>query len=434
MPETKSRRRRLDTLRWNDLSEPHPGLWLDRYVAIHDKKNFTPEEQRNPPEIKSIALEHLSNFQVQANGFYGKALARWILSFLSPRTGLSAALVKANSRVVLDLGAESVLETAIRLQRPYGMPMLPGSALKGLLSHYVKHRLGGWRKEWGDHSRADITSVKIDDKEIPIPVDAQINRSWLPSPEHWWKAEEETKPQGVITLEEAIERRIVDPKDPETDYDRLFGSVNSAGGIIFHDAWYVPENTPKSPFLQDVMTVHHPDYYRSGTVPPADYDNPTPVSYLTVRPGACFLVIIEGAHSWSCLALKLLIEALNEDGIGAKTSSGYGRMEMIGIQELSLPDGLKGNLDSLINPEKEAAVAMKQQLECAWNEMFFSGKDPTFQSHYNRIAALQPGPEKKLWAATFLKMKGSQLKKDWAKKPQKASQIENLKSWAESQD
>jgi CRISPR-associated protein Cmr6 len=46
--------------------------------------------------------------------------------------------LRAASRVVVGLGAESVLETSIRLHRLYGFPIIPGSALKGLARAYAE--------------------------------------------------------------------------------------------------------------------------------------------------------------------------------------------------------------------------------------------------------------------------------------------------------
>jgi len=46
--------------------------------------------------------------------------------------------LRAASRVVVGLGAESVLETSIRLHRIYGFPIIPGSALKGLARAYAE--------------------------------------------------------------------------------------------------------------------------------------------------------------------------------------------------------------------------------------------------------------------------------------------------------
>lgn len=46
--------------------------------------------------------------------------------------------MQAVSRVIVGLGAESVLETSIRLHRIYGFPLIPGSALKGLARSYAE--------------------------------------------------------------------------------------------------------------------------------------------------------------------------------------------------------------------------------------------------------------------------------------------------------
>ncbi len=47
-------------------------------------------------------------------------------------------ILRAESRVIVGLGAESVLETNIRLHRIYGFPIIPGGALKGLARAYAK--------------------------------------------------------------------------------------------------------------------------------------------------------------------------------------------------------------------------------------------------------------------------------------------------------
>lgn len=44
----------------------------------------------------------------------------------------------ADSRVIVGLGAESVLETSVRLHRVYGFPIIPASALKGLARSYAE--------------------------------------------------------------------------------------------------------------------------------------------------------------------------------------------------------------------------------------------------------------------------------------------------------
>ncbi|MCX7806131.1 MAG: hypothetical protein N3A38_13205, partial [Planctomycetota bacterium] len=65
-------------------------------------------------------------------------------------------------------------------------------------------------------------------------------------------------------------------------------------------------------------------------IPPTDFDDPNPVTYLSVT--GSFLVCVspdspgEQGKKWAALALQLLCEALENWGVGGKTSSGYGRM------------------------------------------------------------------------------------------------------------
>jgi CRISPR-associated protein Cmr6 len=81
------------------------------------------------------------------------------------------------------------------------------------------------------------------------------------------------------------------------------------------------------------MTVHHPDYYQGQGSPPADWDNPNPVAFLSAH--GRFLLALTGPEEWSRAALEILTEALEQDGVGAKTAAGYGRMR---VAPLALPE------------------------------------------------------------------------------------------------
>jgi len=51
--------------------------------------------------------------------------------------------VSLDWRIVIGLGGESVLETDITLHHLYGIPFIPGSALKGLTRAYVTGEIEG---------------------------------------------------------------------------------------------------------------------------------------------------------------------------------------------------------------------------------------------------------------------------------------------------
>jgi CRISPR type III-B/RAMP module RAMP protein Cmr6 len=96
------------------------------------------------------------------------------------------------------------------------------------------------------------------------------------------------------------------------------------GQCIFFDAFPL-----KSPRIElDVMTPHYPEYYSKG-LPPADWQSPIPIHFLTVGHGTPFRFLIGLPNSTDASELKiklagLLTTALEERGLGAKTAVGYG--------------------------------------------------------------------------------------------------------------
>lgn len=187
---------------------------------------------------------------------------------------------KTHGRLIIGLGNSSVLETGLTLNRLYGTPMIPGSALKGLCSHYVN-------------------ALFPQQQEKPPEKDHEKDKALI-SEEH---------------------------------KQFLFGDMGSSGKVCFHDAWITPE-TLNDAFHCDVMTPHHQDYYSSkGTVPATDFDSPVPIPFLSVS--GTFLVTLTLKKDtvaeaeilrWLEVTQTILQAALEDWGIGGKTSSGYGRL------------------------------------------------------------------------------------------------------------
>ena len=100
-----------------------------------------------------------------------------------------------------------------------------------------------------------------------------------------------------------------------------------AGMLVFMDA--LPSTWPTMKL--DIINCHLPAYYRGTANPGAvPKESPVPALFLTLAPGTKFRFRVgarrrapEGAEAaWE--ALKLLKEALELTGIGAKTGAGYG--------------------------------------------------------------------------------------------------------------
>jgi CRISPR-associated protein Cmr6 len=257
----------------------HAGLLLQRYLS----EKATGEEG-NPEEKRAIlhaAIAAAINEDVRA--LHKSAFERWSAALPAepPPVDLQTA-----GRLVIGLSSENVLETGIRLHHTFGMPIIPGSALKGLAAHYCD-------QAWG---------MEDDRFRKPTSQEDEGYRSYLNG-------------RG--------------PKPRENYHRLLFGTTDDSGCIVFHDAWYVPNSSPQ-PLVLDVMTPHHPKWL-DGSAPPTDFDSPRPVPFLSVTGKFRVAVSWSGPqHSdalrWTEAALALLRRALSEWGIGGKTSSGYGRL------------------------------------------------------------------------------------------------------------
>ncbi|WP_437494726.1 type III-B CRISPR module RAMP protein Cmr6 [Sorangium sp. So ce1014] len=173
----------------------------------------------------------------------------------------------AKGRLVVNLGAAAARETNIALLHTWGVPYIPGSALKGLAS-------------------------------------AAAHGAGVPA---WQKPDERT---NMLQGE---------------DHRLLFGDTTESGCVVFHDAWWIPEGS-QLPLDLDTMTVHHRGYYQGDGSPPADHDEPNPVAFLTAR--GAFLIALTGPEEWVEAAFDWLDVGFNHDGIGAKTAAGYGRMSL----------------------------------------------------------------------------------------------------------
>jgi len=219
-------------------------LWLDKYL-----KDDGDEAKKN------LVQEVVS---VEVSKAYEDFYRHWTDALT--KQSIMTKEAETLGRLAVNLGAEAVLENSIALNRTYGVPYIPGSALKGLASHYAKSSLGD---AWAEKSPNNKT---------------------------------------------------------------LFGAEDEAGYVNFFDALYIPKSGKC--LVADVVTVHHQEYYQGGGVPPADWDSPIPNHFLTAH--GKFLLALSGREDWVRAGFEVLKLALANEGIGAKTSSGYGRMKLIG--------------------------------------------------------------------------------------------------------
>jgi len=115
----------------------NPGLWLDHFTEWQKPRGelkraeASDKRQRIP---RSFTLPELC----QLLSAYRSRWDRMTDALRAQNYIVQTFTLCAASRVIVGLGAESVLETSIRLHRIYGFPVIPGSALKGVARAYAK--------------------------------------------------------------------------------------------------------------------------------------------------------------------------------------------------------------------------------------------------------------------------------------------------------
>jgi CRISPR-associated protein Cmr6 len=260
-------------------------------------KKFFLQEINNQTKNKSIIEEFYNKFKERVKK------QKESLKKIGYEDIFSSKL-KTAYRLVVGLGSGSVFETSLTLHHIFGIPYIPASALKGV-----------------------VRSVSF-----------------------WEIAKSEMKKNENFNIEE-FQKKLYDENISNSDTEEiiihkiLFGTQEFKGLLIFLDSY--PENNNFDIFELDVMTPHYQEYYTQ-TQTPGDWENPNPITFLTVKKGIPFefnvLIdkhrlqeieknkiipknVIEKLKNYEYLKNKVkrwLELALKEFGVGAKTRLGYG--------------------------------------------------------------------------------------------------------------
>ena len=187
-------------------------------------------------------------------------------------------------RLIIGLGASHPQETSMTLHHIYGIPYIPGSAIKGVTRHWAVLKFA---EKFAEQNKEDNF-----DKII----------------ENIAKALEEGKDLNIAV--DGVEFK---------DLINIFGTQKQQGKVIFFDVYPVGNISLKI----DIMNPHYPKYY-SGELPPADYQNPVPIKFLTVEDTKFQFYLASKDKNLLNKTSQLLLQAIKNYGIGAKTSLGYG--------------------------------------------------------------------------------------------------------------
>jgi CRISPR-associated protein Cmr6 len=268
-------------------------LWYNKFIPLSS------ESQLHPCDNSGVKDKCINLYKNKYHDFYKNLILKEKLTKkhtyqmhycnICENSGYKTITIKAKllTPLVLGIGESHPSETSIVFDRTLGIPYIPASSIKGInrYSRSVEYVL--------ESENIDFSYDKPDEKSL-IPL--------------------------------------------------FFGSQTKKGDIVFLDAY--PVNLPE--LKEDIMNPHYRGYYGNDNnkeiTPPSDTENPVPIKFLAVKEGAEFVFRIlyrtEKTVSDSKEQIKEKItnffkRSLTKEGIGAKTSLGYGHFEILGYSEPS---------------------------------------------------------------------------------------------------
>lgn len=189
--------------------------------------------------------------RLAAEGIAGRRRSGW---------RCQAVLLTPMWRVAVGHGEDSVHESSLTISSTYGVPVLPGSALKGLAAAVARRR-------------------------------------------------------GTAGLG----RLFGTPRPAEPAAEARQGSV-----LVFDAFPVAAPNVVVDVLTPHVKPYYdHAESGSGPTAQPAEYHNPVPVRFLAVH-GTAFRALLVGPAEDVGQLADLLAEGVNEHGLGGKTSAGYG--------------------------------------------------------------------------------------------------------------
>ncbi len=285
--------------------------------------------------------------------------------------GMWSAQGKSTSPFTTGLGIEHPLENGFAFLDPYGLPYLPGSAVKGVLRRAAEELAlfetdnGGWSipAVWWLFGFDANSAFFARDGNDPEPIRKERSR-WRDALRH--RVEEvggegldlldpflrlacPLKSSSSATVVEAVCSWIPDG----TRAAQELREIHTRGALEF---WDVIPKPAGGKLRIDIMNPHYGHYYQGGQ-PPGDWGSPIPIFFLTLPVGSNFTFFVryrppiawppvarqyfeqlqDEKPRWQALLAAAFKFAFDWLGFGAKTAVGYGRMMDRGAAHPQLP-------------------------------------------------------------------------------------------------
>lgn len=269
------------------------------------------------------------------------------------------------SRLMVDLSGGVMENANVNLDR-YGLPVIPGSAVKGCARRMALQALHDWIAAGTERpTDDDACAPRCEGFVSPADMLAAIARifGWV---EVDWdiKKKDECWTSDFAWAVNGNEHILAEAQDKNLQCKDFAGTIA-----------FLPAAPNRDPGLElDVLTPHHSEYYKSTDLKAAatDTEDPIPHYFPAVKP--------QGDGDYFTFALIPLRRAVDEDishakrwlsyglelfGIGAKTNAGYGwfqdvtnevELKMHQLARLNELENEFLGFDSWTNDQKEDAI------------------------------------------------------------------------------
>ncbi len=215
MPDVQLRRAAVANLfGGRPQSDTHAGLWLSRGIACW------PEDTAK--KGKAFQQHIAQAAEIVPAPIYEAAYRRWrdLLAYVPQMIAWAGQL---DGRMFIGLGGPSAIETAITISRTYGVPVIPGSAQKGLAHAYARQ-----------------VGIDMDDQYILFgktgPSTDDFDSGYVIFHDAWWIPSSAPTPlaREVVTVHHAEYYKSCGATD-STDFDSPVTNAQIAarGGFLF---------------------------------------------------------------------------------------------------------------------------------------------------------------------------------------------------------
>jgi CRISPR-associated protein Cmr6 len=357
----------------------------ERYLAESEVAEALARVSWDTKELAGIRARHTLRFLRLFRTAYGERA--------------SVAIGQLEGRLAINLSDSLIQNAGICLDRMFGLPYIPGSAIKGVCRHAA----------WEELTQAEGNSQReLFDRFLGVFGSADSDFA-----------------NGELQR-----------------FRHLLGgrSEDQKGCIAFLPAYPVNE----ARIVVDLTNVHYPDYYRTGRVEDLSKERPQPNPFPAVEVGAqfAFCLVLNGRSNTPGLlvsAKRWLAAAIAVHGLGAKTSSGYGwfSLQPRVLEAIEAEERREAESESAkakAQAEAEAKVAAEQKRLSALSpeelalEALLKLSDESFATAAKELAA-KPEAEQKAMLRLLREHKEKRDRwKTWKKrKPELATAIEAVR-------